>query len=225
MRDSTEPLGSKRNGITTQPLPASRKIHIQSGNIPDVQVAMRAVVTSENGHGHTGNGHHEQANSPVMIYDTSGPYTDVNAATDIRRGLKPLRLDWIKERGDVEALAGSSYRPVNSKNGKQGSSPTERFPDSARRPILRAKHGCNVSQMHYARQGIVTPEMEYIAIRENLGRQKVLENGGANSPHVHAGNSFGAAIPEFVTAEFVRDEIARGGQLFQRTSTIRKPNR
>ena len=210
MRDSTDPLSSKRDGITTQPLPASCKIFVQSGNIPDVQVAMRAVTTAESGHGHTNNGHREQANSAVMIYDTSGPYTDVNATMDIRRGLKPLRLDWIKQRGDVEALAGSSYRPVNGKNGKHDSAQTERFPDSARRPILRAKQGCNVSQMHYARQGIITPEMEYIAIRENLGRQRALENGTANSPRVHVGNSFGASIPEFVTAEFVRDEVARG---------------
>ena len=102
----------------------------------------------------------------------------------------------------------SSYQPPVKKNGKASDPQTERFPDSSRRPILRAKAGCNVSQMHYARKGIVTPEMEYVAIRENLGRQKAFESNG--NGRTHAGYSFGAAIPKYVTAEFVRDEVARG---------------
>jgi phosphomethylpyrimidine synthase len=165
---------------------------------------MRAIVLSH-GNGH-GNGHGD-SHPPVMVYDTSGPYTDPNSETDIRKGLKPLRLDWIRTRGDVEELASPSYQPPPDKNGKAS---TERFPDAARRPILRAKPGCNVSQMHYARQGIITPEMEYIAIRENIGRQKALEKGTNTGGRTHVGYSFGAAVPQFVTPEFVRDEVARG---------------
>src|SRR5262249_60893240 len=94
-------------------------------------------------------------------------------------------------------------------NGKNGSH-TESFPETSRRPILRAKAGCNVSQMHYARKGIITPEMEYIAIRENIGHRAALENGANGNPRPTAGNSFGASIPKFVTAEFIRGEVARG---------------
>ena len=144
------------------------------------------------------------------MYDTSGPYTDPNGHTDIRHGLKPLRADWIRSRGDVEELSAPSYQPPAGKNGNGNQASTERFPDAARRPVLRAKTGCNVSQMHYARKGIITPEMEYIAIRENIGREKALENGASGSGRIHAGHSFGASIPQFVTAEFVRDEVARG---------------
>ena len=128
--------------------------------------------------------------------------------TDIRQGLKPLRLDWIKGRGDVEEVPEYKYNNGNGTGSKNGAV-TERFPDVARRPVLRAKAGCNVSQMHYAKQGMITPEMEYIAIRENLGREQAFENG-ADGARTHPGNSFGAAIPKFVTPEFVRDEVARG---------------
>ena len=209
MSDGNSQIGAKQNGITTQPLPASHKLYIQSQRISAVRVAMRAVHLSSNGNGHLSAGHPEHSNAPVMIYDTSGPYTDVNADTDIRQGLKPLRSEWIRNRADVEELASSSYRPVNGKNGSHGTQ-TERFPEASRRPILRAKHGCNVSQMHYARKGVITPEMEYIAIRENLSREQALENGANGNGRTHTGNSFGASIPKFVTAEFVRDEVARG---------------
>jgi len=209
MSNGNNQIGSKQNGITTQSLPASHKLYVQSQGSPDVQVAMRAVHVSSSGNGHQSNGHAEQTNPPVMIYDTSGPYTDVNAETDIRKGLKPLRLDWIRNRGDVEELSASSYRPVNGKNGSHDPQ-TERFPDASRRSILRAKSGFNVSQMHYAKKGMITPEMEYVAIRENLGRQKAMENGDASPVRTHGGNSFGASIPKFVTPEFVRDEVARG---------------
>jgi phosphomethylpyrimidine synthase len=141
-----------------------------------------------------------------MVYDTSGPYTDPSVETDIRAGLRPVRLEWIKARGDVEEIPSHNYANGNGKN----SSHTERFPDTSRRPVLRAKPGRNVSQMHYAKKGIITPEMEYIAIRENIGRQAALENGAGGNPRTTTGNSFGASIPKFVTAEFVRDEVARG---------------
>ncbi len=206
MSEGNKQIGSNQNGITTQPLPASHKLYIQSPRSSDVRVAMRAVHLSS-GNGHLGNGDGDHNNPPVIIYDTSGPYTDVNTNTEIRKGLHPLRLDWIRSR-DVEELLSSSYRPVG-KNGTHGAQ-TERFPDASRRPILRARPGCNVSQMHYARKGIVTPEMEYIAIRENLGRGQALTNGSNGAGRIHRGNSFGASVPDFVTPEFVRDEVARG---------------
>ena len=207
MSEGNKQIGSNQTEITTQPLPASHKLYVQSPRFSDVRVAMRAVHLSSSGNGHPSNrpGDH---NRPVTIYDTSGPYTDANANTEIRKGLQPVRLDWIRSR-DVEELASSSYRSVGGKNGSHGGQ-TERFPDASRRAILRAKPGCNVSQMHYARKGIVTPEMEYIAIRENLGRERDLANGANGTGRIHRGNSFGASIPDFVTPEFIRDEVARG---------------
>jgi phosphomethylpyrimidine synthase len=200
MPNSDDQNGSQPNGITTQPLPASQKAYVYSHAQPDISVPMRAITLSGD---HAGNGH---ADTTVMVYDTSGPYTDPSVTTDIRAGLKPLRLDWIKARGDVEEISGRSYANGNGKNGSH----TERFPENALRPVLRAKAGRNVSQMHYAKAGIITPEMEYIAIRENIGRQQALENGANGNPRTTTGNSFGASIPKFVTAEFVRDEVARG---------------
>jgi phosphomethylpyrimidine synthase len=201
--------GSEPNGITSQPLPSSHKVYVESESRPGVRVAMRAIVLAAANGAHNGNGHAEQPQPPVTVYDTSGPYTDPQAETDIRKGLKALRLDWIRSRGDVEELSAPSYQPPAGKNGHKAAS-TERFPDAARRPILRAKAGCNVSQMHYAKKGIITPEMEYIAIRENNGRQEALKSGANGGGRTHAGYSFGAAVPKFVTPEFVRDEVARG---------------
>ncbi len=193
--------------ITTQPLPASAKVYVHPHARPDIKVALRAIELSDApGHG-DGNGNGAHPKMPLMVYDTSGPYTDPSAATDIRKGLAALRSQWIKARGDVEEIVERDVH-ADGKNGSHNGHATERFPDASRRPILRARSGCNVSQMHYAKQGIVTPEMEYIAIRENLGREKFSENGAA--ARTHTGNSFGAALPKFVTAEFVRAEVARG---------------
>jgi len=207
MANSQNQNSSGKNGITTQPLPASHKMYVHSHQRPDVSVPMRAIVVSATRAGHPGNGH---ANPPVVVYDTSGPYTDPNVETDIRKGLRPLRLNWIEARSDVEEIAGGGHSNANGKNGSKDGSQTERFPEASRRPILRARPGRNVTQMYYAKKGIVTPEMEYIAIRENLGRQKALENGANGNPRTTTGSSFGAAIPKFVTPEFVRDEVARG---------------
>jgi phosphomethylpyrimidine synthase len=201
--------GAPTKAISTEPLPSSHKIYIESQRRPDVRVAMRAIhLSGENGH--NANSHHVEKQPPLTVYDTSGPYTDPNGKTEIRRGLQALRADWICARGDVEELSAPSYQPPARSNGHRKTSSTERFPDESRRPILRAKPGCNVSQMHYARQGIITPEMEYIALRENIGRQQALQNGHSSMGRTHEGYSFGAAIPQFVTAEFVRDEVARG---------------
>jgi phosphomethylpyrimidine synthase len=196
--------GSKRNGITTEPLPASQKVYVHSHHRPDLAVGMRAIVLSATAE--SGNGHE---NPLLTVYDTSGPYTDLTVETDIRKGLRPLRLDWVKARADVEEIA-ASYVNDNGKKGSKRKPATERFPETSKRPVLRAQAGRNVSQMHYAKQGIITPEMEYIAIRENIGRRNALENDASGARRTHAGNSFGASIPAFVTPEFVRDEVARG---------------
>jgi phosphomethylpyrimidine synthase len=135
------------------------------------------------------------------LYDTSGPYTDPALSCDVRKGLSPLRLAWIRERGDVEECEGRAVRP-DGNGGKPATPPRAEFPE--RRP-LRAKANCNVTQMHYARKGIVTPEMEYIAIRENQMREAASEHAAR-----HRGESFGASVPERVTGELVRDEVARG---------------
>jgi len=211
LRDSEPPFASAAAG---EPFPASRKIHVP-GRLPGVRVPMREILLAPT---HTARG--EEANPPLVVYDTSGPYTDPAVEIDLRRGLPPLRLPWIRGRGDVEELP-----EVSSEYGRR------RLADPAldslrfahiRRP-LRARPaggaGPNVTQMHYARRGIVTPEMEFVAIRENLRREEVRAAGlavvggdgrGARGIVQHAGQSWGAAIPRRITPEFVRDEVARG---------------
>ena len=180
-------------GVTTGPIRGSRKIHVQSPRFPDVQVAMREIAL-EPGSGEP----------PVRVYDTSGPYTDSSTAIDISAGLPALRRDWILARGDVEDYDGRGVKPEdNGHKGPDRSAGVPAFPNVVQRP-LRAKAGQNVSQMHYARQGIITPEMEYVAVRENLGRAALKE------ALVRDGQDWGASIPDYVTAEFVRDEVARG---------------
>ena len=141
---------------------------------------------------------------PLRVYDCSGPYTDPNASIDINAGLPQLRRDWIVARGDVEEYDARDVRPEdNGQLGPDRSGGVAPFPNVVKRP-LRAKAGANVSQMHYARRGIITPEMEYVAVRENLGRAQLAEAA------VRDGQDFGASIPDYVTPEFVRDEVARG---------------
>ncbi|KXS54973.1 MAG: thiamine biosynthesis protein ThiC, partial [Marinobacter sp. T13-3] len=146
-----------------------------------------------------------EKNPPVMVYDTSGPYTDPEATIDLRKGLEPIRQAWIEERGDVEQLADYTSEFTRRRMKDPQLDPL-RFMDE-RKP-LRAKPGKNVSQMHYARQGIITPEMEFIAIRENMKLQEARENGLLEDQH--PGQSFGANLPPEITPEFVRDEVARG---------------
>ncbi|CAA9251619.1 MAG: Phosphomethylpyrimidine synthase ThiC [uncultured Craurococcus sp.] len=178
--------------VTTGPLPASRKVHIAGAHHPDIRVAMREIALDPSA-----------KEPPLRVYDTSGPYTDPLHPTDIRRGLPALRAGWIEARGDVEAYAGRDPRPEDD-----GLKPGEarRVPvfDRGQRQPLRARPGAAPTQLAYARAGIVTPEMEYVAIRENLGRAKLREAAERD------GESFGAEIPDYVTAEFVRDEVARG---------------
>src|SRR6478609_2279943 len=173
--------------VTTGSIRGSRKIHVG-----DLNVAMRAVDLELS-----------SGEPPVTLYDTSGPYTDPDARIDIMAGLPEVRRDWIRARGDVEEVTQREVRPEdNGQLGPDRSGGVAPFPN-VRRRVLRARAGHNVTQMHYARRGIVTAEMEYVAARENLGREAALNQ-------LRDGESFGAAIPDHVTPEFVRDEIARG---------------
>ncbi|MDZ4142859.1 MAG: phosphomethylpyrimidine synthase ThiC [Methylotenera sp.] len=175
----------------------SRKVYIQ-GSRPDIQVPFREISLSD-----TPSMFGAEKNPPVMVYDTSGPYTDPSIAIDIRSGLPALRAKWIEERNDTEQLDGPSSafgqaRKIDPELAEM------RF--NLLRLPRRAKAGANVSQMHYARKGIITPEMEYIAIRENQRREHMSDLLQTQ----HKGHDFGAAIPKVITPEFVRDEVARG---------------
>jgi phosphomethylpyrimidine synthase len=183
------------------PLPSSRKIFVE-GSRDDIRVPMREIAQSD-----TPASFGAEKNPPIVVYDTSGPYTDPDATIDIRRGLPALRARWIDERGDTAPLDG-----LTSAYGRARLADPElsglRF-ELQRKP-RRAKSGANVTQMHYARRGIVTPEMEFIAIRENLKREEMTRTLPESVTRQHPGQSFGAAIPAVITPEFVRDEVARG---------------
>jgi len=189
---------ARLSDAVTRPFPNSTKIHVQ-GSRPDIRVPMREVAQAD-----TPASFGAEQNPPVTVYDTSGPYTDPDARIDLMRGLPSVRGPWIEARADTELLDGPG-----SAFGRERQSDPElahlRF-EHIRSP-RRARPGANVSQMHYARQGIITPEMEFVAIRENL-RLDELKDAGLQVQH--PGVSFGASIPERVTPEFVRDEIARG---------------
>ncbi len=198
-------------------LPNSKRTYV-AGQADNVRVPFREislnVTKSMNGS--------IEINDAVRVYETSGPWGDPSFKGDVRDGLPALRSDWIIGRGDVEEYEGRKIEPRDNgyltvgaegyaRNKDKGK--LEDFPGLKRQP-LKAKAGHNVTQIHYARKGIITPEMEFIAIRENLGRQKAFEANGNNArhslTHQHKGDSFGASIPAFVTPEFVRDEVARG---------------
>jgi phosphomethylpyrimidine synthase len=196
--------------ISTDPIsPKSKKVYVSGTLHPGIKVPFREISLSPsttvrvNGNG---NGRHNDESS-LIVYDTSGPYTDPDTKIDIREGLKPIRLPWIEGRGDVEYYGGRKIEPKDD-GYREGENPnTERFPKT-RDKVLRAKPGQNVSQMHYAKKGIITPEMEFIAIRENQKRKQWMEN--SEREERLAGNSFGANLPQKITPEFVRDEVARG---------------
>ncbi len=200
--------------ISTDPIsPKSKKVYVSGTIHSDIKVPFREISlsasTTVNGNGNgNGNGYHiEQDESSLIVYDTSGPYTDPDVKIDIREGLDPIRLPWIIGRGDVEYYDGRKIEPKDD-GYRQGENPnTERFPKT-RDKVLRAKSGQNVSQMYYAKRGIITPEMEFIAIRENQKRKQWVEN--EEREQRLTGNSFGASLPQEITPEFVRDEVARG---------------
>src|ERR1041385_5985778 len=222
-------------------LPNSRRVYIE-GKQPGVRVPFREIDQNP-----TRNFKDELEENPaVRVYDTAGPYGDPALRTDVREGLAQLRRDWIVGRGDVEEYEGRTPQPIDdgyltfeAAQTARDKGRLEDFPTLRRTP-LRAKKGSCVTQMHYAKRGIITPEMEFIAIRENLGRAQNLDCGGNGAAldslaggstddpkrrqgrrtpneeprdsinHQHRGQSFGASIPEYVTPEFVRDEVARG---------------
>ncbi len=208
-------------------LPSSRKIYVETNGSTinqskqNLRVPFREIALSPS---KDFDGNLEE-NPPVRVYDTSGVWTDETVKCDVREGLPTLRRDWIIGRGDVEEYVGREILPQDNGYLTKGAEDIakikdngklEEFPGLKRAP-LKAKSGANVTQIHYARKGIITPEMEYVAIRENLGRQiafeamqQGLENDRSSLYHQHKGESFGASVPKSVTPEFVRDEIARG---------------
>ena len=192
---------AKINDASVQPFPNSKKIYVQ-GSRSDIRVPMREITLTDTPLLNDKAGAVEK-NAPVLVYDTSGPYTDPQASIDIRAGLAPVRAAWIEERNDTEILS-----TLSSEYGQQRLHETSldklRFKHITQ--PRRAKAGRNVTQMHYARQGIITPEMEFIAIRENM-RLEMMKDALQQQ---HPGESFGAAIPKEITPEFVRQEVARG---------------
>ncbi len=190
---------AKVDQASVAPLPNSKKIYIE-GSRPDIQVPMREISLADTPTDMGG-----EKNAPITVYDTSGPYTDPAADIDIRKGLKPIRSAWVDERNDTETLSGFTSEFTNRRM-------KDLTLDHMRFNLFcapkKAKSGKNVTQLHYARKGIITPEMEFIAIRENMRLQEARESGALDQQH--PGQSFGAAIPQQITAEFVRDEVARG---------------
>jgi len=186
------------NDASVQPFPNSKKIYVE-GSRADIRVPMREISLSDT---QTQKGN--EANPAITVYDTSGPYTDPDAEIDIRKGLSDIRTPWILDRDDTEVQAG-----LLSEYGRERAADTNldslRFESHKRQP-RKAREGMNVSQMHYAKKGIITPEMEFVAIRENMR----LEQYKDQLAEQHAGESWGASLPDSITPEFVRSEIARG---------------
>ncbi len=179
--------------VTTGPLPASRKVYVKSERFEDVAAPVRYISV------------HETANEPDLpVYDPTGPYTEEGFVADVEKGLERKRTAWVKERGNVEEYDGREVKPEDN-GGATGKYLARQFP-THHKP-LRGTGSEPITQLEFARAGIITKEMEYIAIRENMGRKAALEEARKN---IDEGESFGAELPEFVTAEFVRDEIARG---------------
>jgi phosphomethylpyrimidine synthase len=179
--------------VTTGPLPASRKVYARPDAAPELRVPVRDIVLTE-----------AAAEPPIPVYDTTGPYTDPDVTIDVEQGLARTRVAWVRERGGVEDYDGRAIQPVDNGNVR-GKHVARNFP-TTHRP-LRAANGNPVTQLEFARAGVVTKEMVYIAERENLGRKRQLERAEAA---LAEGESFGAAVPAFVTPEFVRSEVARG---------------
>lgn len=181
-----------------EPFPNSSRVYV-TGSRPDIRVPMREVAQAD-----TPATFGIEKNPPITLYDCSGPYTDTDAAIDLTAGLSTLRAAWIEERADTEVLSGLSSQ-FGRDRAADAATGHLRFPDV--RAPRRARNGANVSQMHYARSGVITPEMEFVAIRENARIDSIRDSRLLRR---HPGEGFGANIPEYVTPEFVRDEIAAG---------------
>jgi len=179
--------------VTTGPLPASRKVYVNGELYPDLRVPVREIDL------------HPSANEEaVAVYDTTGPYTDPDITIDVEKGLSRTRTEWVKDRGGVEVYEGRHVKPEDN-GGANGKHLAREFP--VRHEPIRGLEGHAVTQLEHARAGTITREMEFIAIRENLGRKKMLEQA---QERIESGESFGADIPAFITPEFVRDEVAKG---------------
>lgn len=189
--------------LSSLPFPNSEKIYIR-GSQDDIQVAMRQINLTDTLVGGTKTNPQYEPNQPVPVYDTSGPYTDPTVTIDVHKGLSALRKNWIAARNDTDELNSVTSRYAQQRLADEGLDHL-RF-EHLPKP-LRAKPGANVTQMHYARQGMITPEMEYIAIRENMGRERVHSE---MLKQQHPGQHFGANLPENITPEFVRKEVAEG---------------
>lgn len=189
----------KQGSITRQPFPNSKKIYVSGKIHPNIKVGMREIYLSDTKDSLTGK---MTTNEPVTVYDTSGPYTDPNKAIDIHKGIERIREQWILDRNNVEQL--ETFSSGYSKQRLNDTS-LDHMRFSLLKKPLRAKEGENVTQLHYAKKGIITPEMEYIAIRENQRIDEMTE-----IRKQHKGEHFGASIPAKITAEFVREEVARG---------------
>lgn len=197
-----ETTPNQNSKITTEPFVASQKIFVP-GSLHDIRVAMREITLTDSPSTFKNGSFDKTKNEAVTVYDTSGPYTDPSVVIDVKKGLNPLRKQWILDRNDVEELSG-----ISSEYGQKRA--VDKNLDSLRfahiQKPLRAKKGANVSQMYYAKKGVITPEMEYIAIRENQKIDQIQQQ----TPQ-HEGNSFGARTPKkVITPEFVREEIAAG---------------
>ena len=190
---------AKVDESSVQPFPRSQKVFVD-GTMPGVRVPMREISLADTSTELGG-----EANPALRVYDTSGPYTDPNARIDVREGLQDVRTAWIEARGDTELLDRNSSRFTLERLRDPG---LDKLRFEHQRSPRKAIAGANVSQMHYARKGIITPEMEYVAIRENMSLQQAKEQGVLANQH--PGMSFGANIPKEITPEFVRSEIARG---------------
>ncbi|WP_010136899.1 phosphomethylpyrimidine synthase ThiC [Ochrovirga pacifica] len=185
--------------ITRKPFPNSKKIYVQGEIHPEIKVAMREITLSDTKDSMTGK---VTPNEPVTVYDTSGPYTDPEKEINVHNGIERIREQWILDRGDVEQLNAFTSEYCNE---RLNDTSLDHMRFSHLKKPLRAKEGQNVTQLHYAKKGIITPEMEYIAIREN---QKIDEM--TELAKQHPGEDFGASIPKKITPEFVRSEVARG---------------
>lgn len=191
------------NELAGEAYPNSTR-HYENGSRDDIRVAMRLIHQHDSLVGGTEDNPILKPNPPIPVYDTSGPYGDPDENIDVHKGLAPLRRAWIEERGDTHALDGVSSHFAKA---RENDIFTEDFRFIRNRKPLKAKAGKNVTQLHYARKGIITPEMEYIAIRENMGRQAIKD---AELTQQHKGEHFGANLPETITPEFVRQEVAAG---------------
>jgi phosphomethylpyrimidine synthase len=194
MNKLTRPSEMQTPEVTTGPIVGSRKIYSSPEGHPDVRVPLREIAL-----------HESSGEPPVVVYDPSGPYTETDAKIDVEKGLPRIREAWIKERGNVEAYQGREVKPEDNGN-VTGRHLARDFPNKPQ-PMRALSADKPITQLEYARAGIITKEMIYIAHRENLGRQQALDRAKAA---IADGESFGAALPEFVTPEFVRDEVARG---------------